>query len=412
MKGNFEKLQIEIFGESHAEEIGVRLGGIPNGCALTLANVNNLLERRKSRGGVWATPRKEDDEPIVCGGLKKTDSGYVVDGDIDVRIKNTNVRPNDYAGTANVAQSDDSASSLPLSQSDDNKNLRGLPNSNERDSAPCVPRPSHADFVAYVKDGKIASGGGRFSGRLTAPLCIAGGIAEELLLGADIRVCAYISSIGGVHGASYKTSDSVALNGVSQDDEQRIKASDFPLLDESMRGEMESAIRNAASEGDSVGGTIECVVSGLEAGMLGDALFEGLEGKIAYSLYAIPAVKGVEFGGGFDLANMKGSEANDSFAVRNGEVATATNHSGGINGGICNGMPLTLRVAVRPTPSIFKTQKSVDLTSMKECELNIKGRHDACIAVRAVPCVESAVALALLDELLKLREGIELYCKD
>ncbi|MDE5601027.1 MAG: chorismate synthase [Clostridia bacterium] len=385
MKGNFEKLQIEIFGESHADEIGVRLGGIPNGCTLTLDQMNNLLERRRSRGGVWATPRKEADEPIVVGGLKKTNDGYVVDGEIDVRIKNTNVRPNDYAGTAS-ANSDST-------------------------NAQCVPRPSHADFVAYVKYGKISSGGGRFSGRMTAPLCIAGGIAEELLLSADIRVCAYISSVGGVQGASYKTSKDVALNGVNVDEEQRIKNSDFPLLDESVRGDMESVIRNAASEGDSVGGTIECVVSGLEAGMFGDALFEGLEGKIAYSLYAIPAVKGVEFGSGFELAHMKGSEANDSFAVQKDKVTTATNHSGGINGGICNGMPLTVRVAVRPTPSIFKTQKSVDLASMTECELNIKGRHDSCIAIRAVPCVESAVALALLDEVLKLREGIELYGK-
>ena len=385
MKGNFEKLQIEIFGESHAEEIGVRLGGIPKGCTLTLDHVNNLLERRKSRGGIWATPRKEADEPIIFGGLKKTDSGYIVDGEIDVRIKNMNVRPNDYVGTASEQV--------------------------ETSNTQCVPRPSHADYVAYVKDGKISSGGGRFSGRMTAPLCIAGGIAQELLLGADIRVCAYISSIGGINGASSKTSKDIALNGVSEEDELRIKASDFPLLDESMRSDMEEVIRNAASEGDSVGGTIECVVSGLEAGMLGDALFEGLESKIAYSLYAIPAIKGVEFGSGFELANMKGSEANDSFVVQNDEVVTSTNHSGGINGGICNGMPLTLRVAVRPTPSIFKTQKSVDLTSMTECELSLKGRHDSCIAVRAVPCVESAVALALLDEVLKLREGIELYRK-
>lgn len=385
MKGNFEKLQIEIFGESHAEEIGVRLGGIPNGCPLTLDQMNNLLERRKSRGGVWATPRKEADEPIVMGGLKKTDSGYTVDGVIDVRIKNTNVRTKDYVGTA--------------SENADSKN------------AQCIPRPSHADYVAYIKDGKISSGGGRFSGRMTAPLCIAGGIAEELLLSADIHVCAYISSVGGVQGASYKTSKDVAINGVSKEDELKIKNSDFPLLDESVRGDMEDVIRNAASEGDSVGGTIECVVSGLEAGMFGDALFEGLEGKLAYSLYAIPAVKGVEFGSGFELADMKGSEANDSFALSNDRVTTSTNNSGGISGGICNGMPLTVRVAVRPTPSIFKTQKSVDLASMTECELNIKGRHDSCIAIRAVPCVESAVALALLDELLKLREGIELYGK-
>jgi len=373
MKGNFEKLKIEIYGESHADRIGVRMSGIPNGCTLSLAEMKNLLFRRKSGSGAWATPRKEDDEPIMLAGLKESGGGFVTDGDIDICIENKNVRPSDYKNTL------------------------------------CVPRPSHADFAAYAKDGKISSGGGRFSGRMTAPLCIAGGIAQELLKEADIRICAYIASIGNVSGASYKTDNAIALTGISEEDETRIKDSGFPLLDESFKDRMLAEIGDARSQGDSVGGEIECVVSGLSAGMLGDALFEGLEGKLAYSIYAIPAVKGVEFGDGFSLSELRGSEANDCFRIENGKVVTKTNRSGGINGGITNGMPITLRVAVRPTPSISKRQDSVNLETMRDCPIDIKGRHDACIVPRAVPCVEAAVAIALLDEMLKLREGIELY---
>ncbi len=375
MKSNFEKLEIEIFGESHAEEIGVRMGGLPRGTELTLKDAERMLDRRKSRGGVWATPRKEEDEPVIISGLKRAEEGYAVDGTIDIRIKNGNVRPKDYDGVA------------------------------------CVPRPSHADYAAYAKDGKISTGGGRFSGRLTAPLCIAGGIAEELLKTMGIRVCAYLASVGGAQGASYKTSTDVALRGVSEEDEARIKDSDLPLLDESARERLTEEIRVSAADGDSVGGVVECVVSGLEAGLFGDALFEGLESKIAYSVYAVPAVKGVEFGSGFELSQMRGSGANDCFTLENGSVRTLTNRSGGINGGISNGMAVTLSVAFRPTPSISKPQRSVNLSELKECELSIKGRHDSCIAVRAVPCVESAVALALLDEALKIRDAIELYIK-
>lgn len=373
MKGNFEKLQIEIFGESHADEIGVRLGGIPDGCELTLECAENLLSRRRSSAGIWSTKRTEADEPIIVSGLKKTENRYRVDGKIDIRIRNTNVRPSDYANTE------------------------------------CVPRPSQADYAAYVKDGRISSGGGRFSGRMTAPLCIAGGIAQELLAGAGIRVCAYLATVGGVRGDSYKSNEQIANSGISEDDEKRIKNSDFPLLDESLRGAMQDCICAAAQDGDSVGGAVECIVSGIEAGAFGDAMFEGLEGKIAYAVYSIPAVKGVEFGSGFELANMRGSEVNDGYILKDGKVMTSSNRSGGINGGISNGMPLTLTAAFRPTPSIFKTQKSVNLADMSECDLNIKGRHDACIAVRAVPCVEAAVSLALLDEALKLRADIELY---
>ncbi len=373
MKADFKFLKLEIYGESHAPEIGVKIGGIPVGCELSLNRVENFLSRRRSVNGVWSTPRREEDAPIILSGLEKTETGYVVDGEINICIKNSNVRPSDYLDTA------------------------------------VVPRPSHADYAAFVRDGKISSGGGRFSGRMTAPLCIAGGIAQELLDSIGIRVCAYISSIGGVDGASYKTEESIALHGIDVETENRLKASAFALLDESVRPQMEERIRAAAADGDSVGGTVDCVVQGIDAGMLGDAMFDGLEGKIAYSVYAIPAVKGVEFGAGFDISKMRGSEANDEFVIRDGDVATATNNSGGINGGISNGMPLTLRAAFRPTPSIAAKQRSVDLEKCEECELNVKGRHDSCIVPRAVPCVESAVSLAILDEILALRDGIQLY---
>lgn len=373
MNANFEKLKLEIYGESHAPQIGMRMSGIPSGSELTLGCVNNLLERRRSRGEAWATPRKENDVPMIVGGLKKSERGYTVDGVIEMTIQNGNVRPDDYKNTLTV------------------------------------PRPSHADYAAYAKDGKISSGGGRFSGRLTAPLCMAGGIAQELLQSADIHVSAYISELAGIKGRGYTNDKSIALHGIDEHTESLIKSSDFPLLDDGVKSDMQDAIKSAAKDGDSVGGIIECVVTGLEAGMLGDALFEGLESKIAYSVYAIPAVKGIEFGSGFGLSAMRGSDANDGFTVEDGKVVTATNHSGGINGGISNGMPVTLRIAVKPTPSVSVVQRSVDLETKTPCELRIKGRHDACIVPRAVPCVESAVSLAILDEMLKMRDGIELY---
>ena len=376
MKAEFQNLKIEIYGESHAPEIGVIIGGIPDGTELTLDRVYELLERRKSHGEAWATPRKEDDIPEIVRGLSKHGDGtYTVQGEIEIKIVNKNVRAKDYANTATV------------------------------------PRPSHADYAAYVKDGRISTGGGRFSGRMTAPLCIAGGIAQELLAGAGVRVAAYISEIAGVKGASYKDSKEIALNGISEEREKEIKSSPFPLLDSAVREDMQSRIKEASRDGDSVGGVIECVVTGMEAGLLGDALFEGLESKIAYAVYGVPAVKGVEFGSGFALAEMRGSEANDCFEVKDGNVVTSSNNNGGINGGITNGMPVLLRVAVKPTPSISRTQMSVDLASMTETELKICGRHDACIVPRAVPCIESAVSLAILDEMLNLRVGIELYNK-
>ena len=368
----FDVLEVQILGESHADEMKLNLFGLPEGSGFSADSVLDMLERRKSSRSPWSTPRLENDEPIFSGGLAETKDGevrvtrgrtYKTDGVLAAYIKNENVKKGDY------------------------------------DNLQVVPRPSHADFVQYVRDGKIASGGGRFSGRLTAMLCVAGGVAEDILKKQGIEVVAYVSSIGDVNLGSYK--DGASVKGLDENEIKRLKGSAFQVLDESKKEEAINLVKDAASRGDSVGGTIECVVLGVKAGSLGDNLFDGLEGKIAYSLFGVPAVKGVEFGDGFDLAKMRGSEANDAFVLSGEEVKTATNRSGGINGGIANGMPITLRVAIRPTPSIASPQKSVNLMAKEPQEIEVKGRHDACIVPRAVAPVESAVALAVLDELLK-----------
>lgn len=362
MRSNFEKLYVEIYGESHAEKIGVKIGGIPLGSTFTLKDVDDLLARRKGGGGAWATSRVETDVPNWTSGIERYGDKYKVIGEISAEFVNGNVRSDDY------------------------------------DLA--VPRPSHADLAAYLRDGKLSPGGGRFSGRMTAPLCVAGGIVKELLEQHGIRLAAYISSIKDIELTGYKNvKNRTCIENYVKNISQR--SDNFPAFDSVNVEYAKMAIKEAAAVGDSVGGTIECVVLGVKAGSIGEALFEGLEGKIAYALFAIPAVKGVEFGDGFDITKLSGSCANDPVKVENGVIFTETNHSGGINGGISNGMPITLRVAIKPTPSIGRAQRSVNLATLEPVELKIRGRHDACIVPRAVPCVESAVALALLDEALK-----------
>ena len=255
------------------------------------------------------------------------------------------------------------------------------------------PRPSHADYSAFLKDGTLDfSGGGRFSGRLTAPLCIVGGVLKQYLKSLGIEVHAYVSSVGDIQSKSY-------LNGEISKAEilENRDFGGFPSLDS--KEEILNLITSVKNDGDSVGGVIECIVYNMKTGV-GDNLFEGLEGKIASLLYSVPAVKGVEFGGGFSLCKKTGSTANDSLYYDGEEVKFKSNNSGGINGGISNGAPITIRVAVKPTPSIFKEQETVDLVNKQNCKIKISGRHDACIVPRAVPCIESAVAIAIVDELI------------
>ena len=336
-----KRLSVEIFGTSHGESIGVKTKGFPK-FSWSEEKLEEFLKRRQGGQGFGSTNRKEADKPVFT---------LFEDGSFEAVIYNQNKRSGDY---------------------DD---LYGKP------------RPSHADFCAYIKDGTLDyRGGGRFSGRLTAPLCVAGGIAKQYLEQKGVRVYAYLSRVGMASGKSY-------LDGVTEQEVSSVVG--FPSIDK--KEEMIAEIESARQEGDSVGAVCECIVYGLPAGV-GNDYFDGLEGSIARLLFSVPAVKGVEFGSGFDLARMRGSKANDAFYYDGEEVKTETNNAGGINGGISNGMPLTMRVAFRPTPSIAKEQKTVDLVNKTNTTIKIEGRHDACVAVRALPAVESAVCIALLDE--------------
>ena len=348
---NGKNIRVEIFGESHADKIGVNVKGFP-AFHFDEEKLTQFLDRRKASGQVYSTSRVEADAPVFQG-VKNCQ----IDGDFSAVIYNVNKKSNDYA------------------------ELIGKP------------RPSHADYAWYLKDGVTDfTGGGRFSGRMTAPLCVAGGIAKQYLETLGIKIYAYVKSVGNVNGRSYKDGE------VAESELDSLANSNaFPSL--SNADAMLNAIAATKAQGDSLGGVIECIVYGMKTGV-GDCLFGGLEGKISSLVYAVPAVKGVEFGDGFNLAKLTGSVANDSYQYVDGRVTTIKNSAGGINGGISNGANITLSVAIRPTPSIAKEQSTVDLINKENTTIQIKGRHDACIVPRAVPCIESAVALAILDEIL------------
>ena len=347
-----ENLRITIFGQSHAPAVGVTMEGIPAGEPVDLAALQRFLDRRAPGQNDWSTPRREEDKPEILCGLQ---NGVTCGAPLTAVIRNTNTRSGDYAA------------------------LRRRP------------RPGHADYTAEVKysGAQDAAGGGHFSGRLTAPLCIAGGICLQLLSREGIAVISRIAAIAGV-------ADEGALTGSTAD-------KPFPTVSNARGEQMRAAIAAARAEGDSVGGIIECAVLGLPAG-LGDPMFGGMENRIAAAVFGIPAVKGIEFGAGFAAAALRGSENNDAFAVENGKIVTETNRCGGILGGITDGMPLWFRAAVKPTPSIARAQRTVDLDTLENAEICITGRHDPCIVPRAVPCIEAAAAIAVYDALLARRK--------
>ncbi|MBO4694452.1 MAG: chorismate synthase [Clostridia bacterium] len=357
MYSAFNNIKVEIFGESHAPEIGVRLSGIPKGIKIDEDKIQILVDRRKASQNPWSTRRNEDDNVEILSGL---DNGYTDGSEIYARILNTDIRSKDYESIRNI------------------------------------PRPSHADYSAHLKNNSPVPipGSGRYSGRMTAALCIAGSIAKQILEQEGISIYAYVSSIAGIKAKGYIDGD------ISKDNLEKARSYSICNIESQDKADIwTKAILLEKEDGNSVGGIVECVVLNMKKGV-GDALFEGLEGRIAQSVYAIPAVKGVEFGAGFDIANKLGSEANDQFTVKDGEVSLLSNNAGGINGGISNGAPILLRAAFRPTPSISKTQQSVNIETKEIKQINIEGRHDACIVPRAVPVVESAVALAILDAIL------------
>ena len=279
----------------------------------------------------------------------------------------------------------------PLAAVIENTNTRSKDYDELRDK----PRPAHADFTAHIKYGGFQDvrGGGHFSGRLTAPLCIAGGICAQLLARRGITVAAHIRSIAQVEDRPFSPM------GEMRDTLLAVQRAPFPVLEEKAGERMRAEILRAREAGDSVGGVVECMVTGLPAGV-GSPMFQGLESQLAATLFAIPAVKGVEFGSGFGAAGMRGSEHNDPFVLEHGAIRTASNHAGGILGGISSGMPVVFRAAFKPTPSIAQKQHTVRLSAGTEEELQITGRHDPCIVPRAVPVVEAAAALVLLDALL------------
>lgn len=338
MSSSFGKnLKVTIFGESHGPAIGCVLTGFPAGFAPDMDKVTAFMQRRASRGQAGATARSEEDLPEVLSGLFE---GKTCGTPIAAVIRNNNTRSQDYA----------------------NLNV--------------CPRPGHADLTwnAKTKGANDYRGGGHASGRLTAPMCFAGALAKQYLESQGLTVNASICSI-----KDHQISDDRDEFG----------------LDE----EAKKIIEEAQKAGDSVGGVIECAITGLPIG-LGSPIFDGVENKLSQAIFGIPAVKGIEFGSGFSGTKLMGSQNNDAFAYQDGKPVTKTNNAGGILGGITNGMPVTFRVAIKPTPSIAKEQQTVDLDGKKDTSLEIKGRHDACIVPRALPVVEAIAALVALDLLL------------
>ncbi len=353
-------LKISVFGQSHGTAIGVVVDGLPAGEAVDLTELQAFLDRRKPGKNPLSTARKEADAPTFLSGLE---NGMTCGAPLCAVIQNGDQHSGDYAGLTDT------------------------------------PRPGHADYTAAVKWGGHADmrGGGHFSGRLTAPLCIAGGIAKQILARRGVFVGAHLKEVAGIPDAPFPLRPSAELF-------QEVAAKAFPVLDDGAGERMRAAILAAREDLDSVGGIVECAATGLPAG-LGDPMFDGVENRLAAALFGIPAVKGLEFGAGFDAARLRGSENNDPFVLDHGAVAAESNRAGGILGGITTGMPLLLRAAFKPTPSIARPQRTVRLSTMEETDLEIRGRHDPCIAHRAVPVVEAVTAAVLLDLLLEGNHG-------
>ena len=336
-----------IFGESHGPAIGVVLEGVPAGLELDLERVQWELDRRRPGKDPTATARKEADRVEVLSGLFE---GKTTGAPLAMVIYNSDQRSKDY------------------------------------ESIRYTPRPSHGDYAGFIRSQGCQDyrGGGHFSGRLTAPLTAAGAVAKQVLARKGVWVGAHISSIYGICDAPLGELEEM----------KNVVNKPFPVLNDAKGEEMRQAILEAKEQQDSVGGAIECAVYGLPAGLGAPDFGCNVEGIFAQYLFAVPAVKGVDFGAGAAFSLMRGSEANDPFAVEDGRVVTTTNHAGGVNGGITNGMPVVFEATIRPTPSISLPQQSVDLRTGEETEIEIHGRHDPCIVPRAVPVIEAAAALA------------------
>lgn len=346
-----EFIKLSIFGQSHGTAIGMTLDNVPAGLPVDFTKLQQFLNRRAPGQGDMTTSRKEADAPEFLSGIV---DGFTCGAPIAAIIRNTNTRSADYV------------------------NLKDCP------------RPGHADYAAQMKyhGYQDVAGGGHFSGRLTAPLCIAGGLCKQWLENMGIRIGCHIVSIGGI------ADEPVYLDWINPDLDQIPEG--FPVLNPASAEKMQNAIAKAKADGDSVGGLIECITTGLPAG-IGDPMFLGMESRIAQIIYGIPAVKGLDFGSGFSGSYLLGSQNNDAYTVKDGKILTLTNNAGGILGGITTGMPLVFQVAIKPTPSIAKPQNSVSISQLQNVPLQIHGRHDPCIVPRAVPVIEAAAAIAIFD---------------
>jgi len=347
-----ENLKLSIFGQSHGPAIGMTLDGIPAGLPVDLEKLQAFLNRRAPGRYDWSTSRKEEDKPEFLAGLL---DGYTCGAPIAAVIQNKNIYSGDY------------------------------------DHLKDCPRPGHADYTAQIKYGGFqdSAGGGHFSGRLTAPICIAGGLCKQWLEEMGIKVFGHIASLGNVNDDFFDPVNPQV---------ERI-CTDFPVLNSESAREMRSIVSYAKESNNSVGGVVECAVVGLPAG-LGEPMFGGVESRIAQIVYGIPAVKAVEFGNTCKLLTSYGSEVNDAFTLENGKIVTQTNNCGGILGGITNGMPVVFRVGIKPTPSISRPQQTVNLKTGEITTITVKGRHDPCIVPRAVPVIEAAAAIAIYDLIL------------
>ncbi|MCL2427002.1 MAG: chorismate synthase [Oscillospiraceae bacterium] len=354
------RISLSIFGQSHGAAIGMTLDGLPAGETIDLEQLQTFLDRRAPGRFPWTTPRNETDKPEFLSGLV---NGKTCGAPITAIIRNENTRSDDYA------------------------NLRN------------TPRPGHADYTAEVKYGGFqdAAGGGHFSGRLTAALCIAGGICLQILKRRGITIGAHIVTIGGVafdneeFGFTPDLMDPKHLETLAE--------MDIPLFNAELRNDLIEAIEQAKQDGDSLGGMVRCIAVGVPPG-LGDPMFNGMENRISSLVFGIPAVKGIDFGTGFAFAAMRGSEAKDEFCMIGGTVKTSTNFNGGILGGITTGMPILFNTVIKPTPSIGQEQESINLQTGETTTIEIKGRHDPCIVPRAVPCIEATAAIAILDAIM------------
>lgn len=351
MWGN--KLKVSIFGESHGAGIGITIDGLPSGFEINMDEVLKEMARRAPGKSKLSTARKESDAPEILSGFFE---GKTTGTPLCAVIRNSDQHSKDYGKLKDLM------------------------------------RPGHADYPGFIKYKGFNDyrGGGHFSGRITAPLVFAGAVCKQILESKGIKVGAHVKSIGKVNDKSFFD---VELTKQLLDD---IKTNELPLLSPEKEDEMRNTILEARKDQDSVGGTIECAVLGIDAG-IGDPFFDSVESTLAHLMFSVPAVKGIEFGKGFSMSERRGSECNDEYYYDGDKIKTYTNNNGGITGGITNGMPILFKVGIKPTPSISKAQKTIDISEKKNAELVIEGRHDPCIVQRAVPVIEAVTAIGILE---------------